>query len=347
MRLENLVEALSLLGIKAAGVRQSYVLAHCPFADWEHARGMDRSASCSFHVNAAGESTYKCFSCKQVGTIRVLAERMAKWDVGVTKDTAAAVAALEASGQGGVVPGMVRSRFAGRHVVDDAGWRDLRAQVKWNQVPRYILDRGVEMATCEAWRIGHDLGDGKARRRPMVTFPLWDEFGAEVGMVGRDLDPSPPPGVPKYWAYPGTRKSTTLYGAHLLDTMPLPRHVVVVEGPFAVLLSWQRHDPWLVLGTMGSDLSPRQAEILRTWADSVVFAYDLDEPGKVGVEAAAAFLSGKEPGLPVSVCRWYPDDKQDPKELDGPGFAEAVAAAQPWRRQGVAPGDAGSSQPGA
>lgn len=340
MTRDNLMRAFRLMKIRVGSTGSNNILVHCPFGEWRHGTGGDRNASCSVKVVDAGDSTYMCWACKERGTIRVLAERMVRWG---ELDQAAAdqVKSLESKITGYAwVPkaGVSRSKLWVAPRPEDYGgaWQELAQQVSWGVVPQYILDRGITLETCAEWGIGYDEHPNPRypNKGARVVFRIWDDAGHEVGIDGRTLDPDPGPGSYKYWAYPGTKKSSTLYGAQLLDAAPTPRRIAVVEGFVLVLLSWQRRDPFLTLGAMGSTVSEAQARQLAWWGDEIVFMLDDDPAGIKGARDGAAAVARLAPDMNIRIAGPYPGGQTKPKRLSAEEFHAAFEAAAPYRRQG-------------
>jgi DNA primase len=161
------------------------------------------------------------------------------------------------------------------------------------------------------------------RFRNRLIFPLKDERGRCVGFGGRCLSPEE---EPKYLNSPESpifSKNRTLYGLPTArEAMKASNRAVLVEGYFDHL---GLHLSGLAetVATMGTALSPPQAERLRRLVSRVVLCYDGDEAGRRATARAIPILLSS--GLEVSVAH-LPKDL-DPYDLYRDSGAPAVRQA--------------------
>jgi DNA primase len=174
----------------------------------------------------------------------------------------------------------------------------------------YAQKRGLAPATIEAFQIGfapdawdalgdHLLGRGYTsqelvdaglvvereegghydRFRNRLLFPIRDHRGAVVGFGGRALEDGQ---QPKYMNSPQSAifdKSAILYGFDLArQHIQRTGTVVIVEGYMDVVVAHQCGQ-LNVVGTIGTALTDRHADLLRRLARRVVLALDPDTAG--------------------------------------------------------------------
>ena len=133
-----------------------------------------------------------------------------------------------------------------------------------------------------------DEGGHYDRFRNRLLFPIRDHKGATVGFGARALDEGQ---TPKYLNSPQSAifdKSSILYGFDLAR-QPIQRagHVVIVEGYMDVVIAHQAGQG-NVVGTIGTALTDRHAELLKRIARRIVLCLDPDTAGDL------AALKGSE-----------------------------------------------------
>jgi DNA primase len=126
-----------------------------------------------------------------------------------------------------------------------------------------------------------------------VVFPIKDKQGRVVGFGGRAIENER---KPKYLNSPATPvfdKSALLYG---LDQARMSirrsRTVVLVEGYLDVEMAHQ-FGHTNVVGTMGTNLTVRQAEMLKSMSERMILAFDSDGAGKMAAIRSIEKLRGK------------------------------------------------------
>jgi DNA primase len=184
------------------------------------------------------------------------------------------------------------------------------------------------------------------RFRDRLLFVVRDERGRPVGFGGRALSPA---GEPKYLNSPESpifSKKRLLYGLfEAREAIRKHDRVVLVEGYFdhLAVLRAGVHE---VVASMGTALTPEQAERLRRLCPRAIVCYDGDAAGRnatrgalthllsLGFEAAVARLPGEE-------------DPDDLLQREGPeGLARAVEEAPDsltWLLEDVRPHEGGLS----
>ena len=188
---------------------------------------------------------------------------------------------------------------------------------------KYLLNRGIDMESIEAFEIGLapdkpdalynvlksagfneldmcDLGLVKNGEhgfydlfKGRIMFPVKDERGHVIAFSGRIYVNDP--NQPKYVNSPETiifKKGQTLF--HLYDAIPEARklhQIVLHEGQMDVIASY-RSGIKTSICSMGTALTPEQVKIISKYASNVVVCYDGDKAGlKAMVKAIHLFAS--------------------------------------------------------
>lgn len=173
--------------------------------------------------------------------------------------------------------------------------------------------------------------DGKCRDRfrRRVMFPIYDRRGRVVGFGGRALGEEQ---RPKYLNTPETplfQKGKLLYGLNWAQAEARRRgEIVLVEG-YMDVLSAHCHGLTHVVGTLGTALTPHQAELVRSCAARVVTSFDADTAGQSATWRGLDVL--RDAGLRVWVAPL--PQGYDPDRLVREQGAEALARL--WREQAV------------
>jgi len=165
------------------------------------------------------------------------------------------------------------------------------------------------------------------RFRNRLLFVLRDDRGRPVGFGGRSLSPGQ---EPKYLNSPESplfQKKRTLYGlSQARDAIRRQERVLLVEGYFDHL-ALLRAGIEETVASMGTALTPEQAEKLRRLCEAVVLCYDGDAAGRSATRAAISLCLAQ--GLRVAVARM--PEGEDPDDLlnsEGPAaLATRIAEA--------------------
>jgi DNA primase len=190
-----------------------------------------------------------------------------------------------------------------------------------NQLTSLLLRRGYDADLLVdaglSVKMGNQLVD---RFRGRVMIPICDAQGHVVAFGGRTLLPD---GKPKYLNSPETaifHKSSSLFHQHhARKTMRKTQTAILMEGYMDVISAWQAGITNAV-ATLGTSLTPEQANAIKRYAERVIVAYDGDEAGVKAAERAL-FLC-EQAGLEVRIAV-FPDGL-DPDEFirlhGGPAF---------------------------
>ncbi|HEY7113925.1 MAG TPA: DNA primase [Thermoanaerobaculia bacterium] len=244
-----------------------------------------------------------------------------------------AAAYLESRG----VPADLRQRLALGYAPDS--WDALARRLSGAFPEALLVEAGLLQPRPEA-KGAYD------RFRNRLLFVLRDDRGRPVGFGGRALADGQ---EPKYLNSPETplfQKKRTLYGlSQARDAIRRQERAVLVEGYFDHL-ALVRAGVEETVATMGTALTPEQAEKLRRLCERVVLCYDGDPAGRAATRAAIALCLAQ--GLSVSVARMPPgEDPDDVLRSAGPEDLAGRIAGAPdfltWLLEEVKPGEPGLS----
>ena len=187
----------------------------------------------------------------------------------------------------------------------------------WENVKRTFSKHGEETLLKLGLLVQGDKGIYD-RFRDRTIFPILDLSGRPVGFGGRAFE-----GQPKYLNSSQTPlfdKGRLVYGiSWARERMSQTRTAVLVEG-YTDVLSLHQADICNAVGSMGTSLTPGQAELLKRFVDEVVIAYDQDAAGSAASSRGMQIL--RNVGLSVRVARLPAGE--DPDGLVRKGGAEAM-----------------------
>ena len=177
------------------------------------------------------------------------------------------------------------------------------APESWDALSRALSPAYPESLLVEAGLLqpGQEGKRAYDRFRDRLLFVLRDERGRPIGFGGRSLSPE---SEPKYLNSPESpifQKKRTLYGLSAArEAMRRRERVVLVEGYFdhLALLSAGIEE---TVASMGTALTPEQAEKLRRLAPAVVVCYDGDVAGRAATRGALSLLLAQ--GFSAKVAR--------------------------------------------
>lgn len=322
---------LIALGIRNVMDEGEEIRFSCPFAG--HSNG-DETASA--YMNATS-TAYWCHGCKSTGNaIHFLAKLE-----GVSPLVAAR---------------WIREHYGGGFREPDSGlvseldamWTDLAAEdegefnspIRYQMDPLaqgpidYIIDRGFDPATLEAWEIGYDqLSD-------RIAIPVRNENGLLIGFKGRAYRPEH---QPKYLVLGDRRERATRYGFPTYEVARVvfglykvvehrtagdlhDKSLVLVEGELNVLALWQ-HGIYNSVA-IGSNISDWQRDMILSHADKVTIFFDDDGAGHHGAAKVIDMLS---PYIPVFIVGEHDGDPASlPADESARLIREARAVTDFW-----------------
>lgn len=166
----------------------------------------------------------------------------------------------------------------------------------------YFVKRGFPEDLLDFFQVG---GMIDSRGVPRETIPVRSPNGEVLTVSARRTDSDEDP---TYLLLKNVPKGTTLYNLDIAKRfVGLPRTLILVEG-FVDVWTLALHGVWNAVAAMGTDLTPRQAQLLSVYADEVILMLDPDKAGQQGMERVEKLLSFYVKVKPIHL----PDGK-DPK----------------------------------
>jgi hypothetical protein len=150
---------------------------------------------------------------------------------------------------------------------------------------RYMLqERGFAHETLEHWSFGYD------ERTNRITFPVCNERGEIVGFKGRSWDGRFPKylvlgdadDADPYYGFGRFYTGSLIFGLDLAISEGDATELIVCEGELNAIALWEMGYRNAV-ALNGSNLTSRQARLIRTYADRVIFFFDFDKAGLEGM----------------------------------------------------------------
>lgn len=320
MNEQGIREVLRELGCDSIRLCGDHIRANCPLAPYLHKKGTDRHPSFLVKIESADKSCYHCFSCNSRGTFTGLLYELQRYGAFISPELLERVQGMERQDpvqKARERPSIFSKEFLlGQKQHEEEVWAEEEYAPYSGKVHKYLLNRGVDIATCQRWDLGYD----PEKRR--VLFPV-RRFGdsALVGMMGRTIDE----GVePTYLTYFNFKKSSFLYGEHFLKDiskpvlgdvfgydLPAQSGVILVEGMMDVLKLF-RMGYENVVGLMTATISKRQIRTLKRTGRDIYLMMDWDYAGMTGRKKVVEAFAGKQfvydvPGITCcKVCgnRW-------------------------------------------
>ncbi|MCS7201014.1 MAG: DNA primase [Patescibacteria group bacterium] len=295
MNLENIKEKIDIVDVvgKYVKLRQvgKYYVGLCPF---------HKETKPSFYVSSQLQ-IFKCFGCGESGDIFKFLMKIDNLNFSQVLEKLKEEYGIEIEPRNG-------ARISKRILeINYAALKFFRQQLKNKKdVLDYLNYRGLNSQTIEKFEIGFSPGnvllrdylyslgydyetikkagliDNKDfdRFQSRIIFPLRDDNGRLVGFTGRIFPENSQ--APKYLNSPETelfKKSHFLYGLYYAKEYIIQeKRVILVEGQFDFLLSWQNNYRSLV-ATSGSALTPYHLSRLKKYTSKIVFAFDNDPAG--------------------------------------------------------------------
>ena len=184
----------------------------------------------------------------------------------------------------------------------------------------YLMDRGFDLDTVDAWDVGWD--------GQRLKFPIQDHAGQVVGFTGRWPGPNPP--GDRKWKHDREdlvyKQGRILFGLHrALPHIRKAGHVVIVEGHGDVVMCHQRGMQNTV-GGIGTGFTDDQVNLLLQMnVTSWVFALDGDTAGHNAAVRHIHKLRNRLVGEGISVKVAQLPEGEDPGSTDlGPFVTDAA-----------------------
>ena len=226
-------------------------------------------------------------------------------------------------------PGSTAAKYLEERGVPPELWKKLglgHAPDAWDALRKalggaYPEDLLVEAGLLQPRAEGKGAG-AYDRFRDRLLFVIKDDRGRPVGFGGRTLSPQ---GEPKYLNSPESpvfSKKRVLYGLfEARETIRRKDRVVLVEGYFDHL-ALVRAGVAETVASMGTALTPEQAEKLRRLCPHAVVCYDGDSAGRNATRGALQLLLAQ--GFQARVARL--PEGEDPDDVLAREGPEALAA---------------------
>lgn len=275
----------------------------CPLAPWSHDDPDDYNKSCSVSIDPDGPSFARCwsFNCSYKGSFLNLVqsairrrpdadrfEELLKWLLENDKDdieVRARKASIRIDERWSSVNDAVRLAGKGIPPVHDHDVLDESRLTSFKgKVPKYALERGLDVECCRTWELGFD------KEALRLVFPVRDFAGRLIGMTGRILPSAEARAgilgqdVTKYHNYSGLAKSRHIYGAWMWKK---ERPLVLVEGPIDAARVWMalRNFQYNVGATLGQGFTTTHRRIVAaSWPTGVYIFGDDDRAGRMMAE---------------------------------------------------------------
>lgn len=298
MKKSDLTRIMNALGLRIASenAKSHYLNCSCPFAPFGlHKNSSDHSASFGCRYDDRGISSFKCYACKQKGSVRNLARRLGSLR---RVDYSAIIAEIQAL-EGGAISTIGFEPFDKEHdfspiiePLNEAIYDGLYPAA-WD-VPEardYLIDRGISPETAEnlgllyrdIYMIERQDGSVGEWFRGDILFPVRNRDGQLFGWSGRTTRDAF--GVkPKVYDKDLPKRHLILGEERWIEGRP----TIIVEGLFgyAWLIEIGVEEFANVGALMGSVLTPEKAAILKAWGNPVVALLDNDQAGDVGLFGA-------------------------------------------------------------
>lgn len=186
------------------------------------------------------------------------------------------------------------------------------APASWDGLRKHLLSLGYtddEMIASGVRSVSRNGKNVYDTFRERVIFPIVDLRGNIIAFGGRTLVPD---GIPKYLNTSDTpvfKKSRNLFSLNFAKNSPVKR-LILAEGYMDVIAVNQAGFE-NVVATLGTALTPEQAQIMKHYADEVIISYDSDEAGQKATRRAINLLS--EAGINTKIIKM--SGAKDPDEF--------------------------------
>lgn len=339
----NIVDLVSeYIPLKKAGINHQ---ARCPFHN---------EKTPSFYVSAE-RGTFKCFGCGEGGDVFTFVEKMDGLEfrealtklaqkAGVTLQNnapkqgsdkkalyseimeQAALLWQQELGSNEQVKDYLKKRGFSKQIVQD--YRVGFAPDSWDFIKNKLTEKGykeIDLETVGLIKKG-DKGSYYDRFRNRVVFPLFSISGGIVAFSGRFNGPAD--GVAKYLNSPDTplfNKSRVLYGMHSAkNAIRVNNFACIVEGQVDLVMSQQVFPN--TVATSGTSLTNDHLQIIRRFADRVVFVFDSDDAGLASAYRGALLALAQD--FEVKIAQL--PEGSDPADVildDEQKYKDAIAGA--------------------
>lgn len=201
------------------------------------------------------------------------------------------------------------------------------APESWDMLSTHLQQKGFSVSDMKAaWLVKEKDKKTYDMFRNRVMFPIINASGKVIAFGGRVLDNS----LPKYLNSSDTavfNKRKNLYAINILKEEKQLKYVFLVEG-YMDAISLYAYGVKGMLASLGTSLTPEQAQLIKRYTSNVFIAYDGDFAGKnAALKASDIFLKA---GLNAKVIVF--DQEMDPddfiKKYGVKGMAEKMKNAR-------------------
>lgn len=336
--IKNRLDVVEVIGgyIKLKKAGKDYK-AHCPF---------HKEKNPSFFVSPS-KQIWHCFSCQSGGDIFSFVEKIEGVEFADALRILAQKAGVPLKRED---PQLRSQRTVLYEICNEAGEFFQKELMKNKPVLDYLVKRGLKSETIKNFKVGFapeswdsllkhltELGYKtedieKAgfvikkeeiqnsryydRFRKRIMFPIFDLSGQVAGFSGRIFG-SEDEKTAKYVNTPDTliyNKSRIVYGLDKAKTeIRKKNECIIVEGQFDLIMAHQSGTQ-NAIATSGSALTFDHLQILKRYAENLVFSFDADTGGEGATKRAIAPAQQLE--FNVKVATWSPsEDGKDPAEI--------------------------------
>ena len=204
------------------------------------------------------------------------------------------------------------------------------ATAEWEGLQKYCAARNIpaEILRKAGLSVQSEKGKGDYDRfRKRIIFPIFNERGNIVAFGARVMDDI----GPKYINSPETviySKSSVLYGLNFSRrAMREKGHAFIVEGYMDVIIPFQNGITNIVAAS-GTALTPRQAAMLKKYADTAVMVFDSDQAGEAASLRGLDILIDNDVNVRVAALPPGEDPDSFVKKHGARGFEDIADKAK-------------------
>lgn len=205
------------------------------------------------------------------------------------------------------------------------------AQASWHGLEQAFRKYQAGLLTT-GMLIQNEQGKIYDRYRDRLMFPIHDRKGKIIGFGGRVLAADQ---KPKYLNSPETplfHKGRELYGLYQVSQCKTQlEQLIVVEG-YLDVISLTQYGVTGAVATLGTTMGVYQFQLLRKYAQKVIFCFDGDEAGKKA--AWRALESSLSTVHELELRFMFLPENDDPdsfvRRMGGAHFLQSIQHALPW-----------------
>ena len=198
---------------------------------------------------------------------------------------------------------------------------------QWDGLLKAMTAKGFDKAELldAGLAVKSDKGHIYDRFRNRLIFPIIDVSGNVLGFGGRVLDDS----LPKYLNSPESyvyHKANHLFAMNLSKNSTAPQFILA-EGYMDVLMLHQAGFDNAV-ASLGTALTPEQADLIKKRKGEVVVAYDSDEAGQKATERAIELLRARDIKIKILKMKGAKDPDEYIKKYGSDAFRLLLSGSE-------------------